>query len=299
MRTASDRIVATDGLKLPTRAWLPDDDAPRAAIVLVHGLGEHVGRYDALATRFVRAGYAVHGFDQRGHGYAQGPRAQVRRFEDLIGDLAAFVATVRAWHPDAPLVAFGHSMGGVVALRALPTEAVRADLLVLSSPALRDAIDVPAWARGALARLAEPFPGLPTVRIDAKAISRDPAEVEAYRQDPAVFHGPIKARLGTQMAKHGALGIAEARRLRVPLLIVHGKADRLAQPGASGELQRALHDRDATLQLYDDGPHELFHDPLRDRVAADVLAWLDARLPAASSGGPALSAADRPATPRT
>ncbi len=280
MRTASDRIVAADGLKLPTRAWLPDDDAPRAAIVVVHGLGEHVGRYDALATRLVRAGYAVHGYDQRGHGYAQGPRAQVRRFEDLIGDLAQFVATVRAWHPEVPLVLFGHSLGGVVAVRALETDAVRADLLVLSSPVLRDATDVPAWVRAVLTRLAEPFPSLPTVRIDASALSRDPAEVEAYRLDPAVFHGPVKARLATQLVKHGALAIEEAARLHVPLLIVHGKGDRLAQPGASGELQRALHGGDATIELYADGPHELFHDPLRDQVTADVLAWLDARLPA-------------------
>lgn len=281
MRAASDRIVAADGLKLPTRAWLPDDDAPRAGVVLVHGLGEHVGRYEALATRMVRAGYAVHGYDQRGHGYAQGSRAQVRRFEDLIGDLAQFVATVRAWHPEVPLVLFGHSMGGVVAVRALQTDAVRADLLVLSSPALRDGTELPGWARAAVARLAEPFPNLPTVRIDVAALSRDAAEVDAYRQDPAVFHGPVKARLGTQMAKHGALAIAEAERVRVPVLIVHGKNDRLARPGASGELHRALHGRDATLELYDEGPHELFHDPLRDQVTEDVLAWLDARLPAA------------------
>lgn len=278
MRAASDHIVAADGLKLPTRAWLPDDDAPRAAVVIVHGLGEHVGRYDALATRLVRAGFAVHGYDQRGHGFAQGPRAQVRRFEDLVADLAQFVATVRAWHPDAPLVLFGHSLGGVVAARALQTNAVRADLLVLSSPALRDGTDVPGWARAAVALLAEPFPGLPTVRIDTAALSRDASEVDAYRQDPAVFHGPIKARLATQMAKHGALAIEEAVRIGVPVLIVHGKEDRLAQPGASGELQRALQGRDATLELYDQGPHELFHDPLRDQVTDDVLAWLDARL---------------------
>ena len=120
------------------------------------------------------------------------------------------------------------------------------------------------------------------MRIDPAALSRDPAEVDAYRQDPAVFHGPVKARLATQMAKHGALVIAEAERLGVPTLIVHGKADRLALPGASGELQRALPEGDGTLALYDDGPHELFHDPLRDRVTEDVLARLDARLPARS-----------------
>lgn len=292
MRAASDSFTSADGLRLPTRAWLPDGDAVRAAIVVVHGLGEHVGRYDALATRLVRAGHAVHGYDQRGHGYAQGARAQVRRFEDLIGDLAAFAASVRAWHPEAPLVLFGHSMGGVVAARAVQTEAVRPNLLVLSSPALRDGTDVPGWVRRLVARLAGPFPSLPTVRIDPGALSRDAAEVAAYRQDPAVFHGPVKARLGTEMGKHGALVLAEADRLAVPLLLLHGKEDRLARPGASGELHRALEGRDATLVLYDGGPHELFHDPLRERATADLLAWLDARLAAVSAAG-------RPAAART
>lgn len=289
MRAASDAFTSADGLRLPTRAWLPDHDAPRAAVVLVHGLGEHVGRYDALATRLVAAGHAVHGYDQRGHGYAQGPRAQVRRFDDLIADLATFVASVRAWHPDVPLVLFGHSMGGVVAARAVQTEAVHPDLLALSSPAFRDGTDVPGWLRRVLAALAGPFPALPTVRIDPAALSRDAAEVDAYRLDPAVFHGPVKARLAVEMGRHGALVLADAARLAVPVLLLHGKEDRLARPGASAELHRALEGRDATLVLYDEGPHELFHDPLRERATADLLAWLDARV----------SGAGRPEAPRT
>lgn len=278
MRAASDHVLSGDGLRLPTRAWLPDHDGPRAAVLLVHGLGEHVGRYERIATALVRADLAVHGYDQRGHGYAQGSRAQVRRFEDLIDDLGRFAGSVRAWHPGVPCVLLGHSMGGVVATRAVQTGAVRPDALVLSSPSLRVGGDVPAWVQRLLARLATPFPALPTVRIDPAQLSRDPAEVAAYAHDPAVFHGPIKARMATELARHGALAIAEAARLDVPLLIVHGKDDRLASPGGSGELHRALQGRDATLQLYPEGPHEMFHDPLRDQVLADVVAWLDARL---------------------
>lgn len=280
MRTASDHLLSGDGLRLPTRAWLPDHDAPRAAVVLVHGLAEHIGRYEALATALVRIDLAVHGYDQRGHGYAQGPRAQLRRFEDLVDDLGRFADSVRAWHPGVPCVLLGHSMGGVVAARAAQAGAVRPDALVLSSPALRTGGDAPTWLRRLLAWLATPLPALPTVRIDPAALSRDPAEVTAYAHDPAVFHGPIKARMASELVRHGALAIAEATRLEAPVLIVHGKDDRLASPGGSGEFHRALHGRDATLQLYPGGLHELHHDPLRDRVLADVTAWLDDRLPA-------------------
>jgi acylglycerol lipase len=271
VRATSGHLVTAD-LRLPTRAWLPDG-AARAALLLVHGLGEHVGRYDALATRLVRDAVAVYGYDQRGHGYAPGPRCQVRRFEELIDDAGRAAAWVRSERPGMPLVLLGHSLGGVVALRAVQTGAISPDALVLSSPALRDGVAVAPFLRRLLARLAVPFPGLPTVRIDARSLSRDPAAVDAYVQDPAVFHGPIKARIATELARHGALALAEAGRVRVPVLLLHGKADALTQPGASGELHRAL-PGDATLHLYDDALHELFHDPIRERVIADLRAWL-------------------------
>lgn len=295
MRTHGDSLTTRDGLALPTRAWLPEDPGEeRAALVLVHGLGEHVGRYDALATRLAAEGYAVHGYDQRGHGRAEGPRAQVDRFEQLVDDLGDFVARVRAAHPDRPLVLFGHSMGGVVALRAEQTGVVEPDALLLSSPALRVGGEAPGWLQALVARLAGPFPDLPTKPVEVGALSRDPAIVEAYREDPAVFHGPVKARMATELVRAGAAALAHARaaadatpsidapagngHLGAPVLIVHGKEDRIADPGASATLHRAMAGRDATLELYDDGPHELFNDPLRERVLGDVLGWLERRL---------------------
>ncbi|MBW6456508.1 MAG: lysophospholipase [Trueperaceae bacterium] len=296
MRTREETLTSRDGLALPTRAWLPDEPGEaRAALVLIHGLGEHVGRYHALATRLTAEGYAVHGYDQRGHGDAEGPRAQVDRFEQLVGDLGDVVARVRAAHPDRPLVLFGHSMGGVVALRAAQSGVVEPDALLLSSPALRVGGDVPGWLQGLLTRVAGPFPDLPTKPVDVSALSRDPAVVEAYRQDPRVYHGAVKARMATELVRVGAAALAAATEAVVgdghgqpPLLIVHGREDRIADPGASAELHRAMAGRDATLELYDDGPHELFNDPLRERVLGDVLGWLDARLdgrPAGRLGG--------------
>lgn len=282
MRAASDHLHTADGLRLTTRAWLPDGDGgqePRAVVVLVHGLGEHIGRYDWLAIQLVKAGYAVHGLDLRGHGYSQGQRAQVSRFERFAEDVAQFIEGVRAWHPGAPLVLLGHSMGGVVALRTVQLGLAKVDLLVLSSPALRLVSNAPAWLKRLLKVLAEPFPDLPTVRLDIRHLSRDAAEVEAYRLDPAVDHGVPKARIVTQLMLHGERALAELDRLTMPVLLLHGKEDQVTQAGASGELHRSLEARGATILLYDQGPHELFHDPLRDRALADLLAWLDEQLP--------------------
>jgi alpha-beta hydrolase superfamily lysophospholipase len=286
-----DVVTSRDGLALPTRAWLPDDPVrARADLVLVHGLGEHIGRYDPLAAALAAEGYAVHGYDQRGHGRAEGPRAQVDRFEQLVDDLGDVVARVRAAHPERPLVLFGHSLGGVVALRAAQAGVVEPDLLLLSSPALRVGGDAPGWLRALLTRLAGPFPDLPTQALDVSALSRDPAVVAAYRDDPAVFHGPVKARMATELVRAGAAALADARAPAgsahpgPPVLIVHGREDRIADPAASEELHGALAGRDATLELYDDGPHELFNDPLRERVLGDVLGWLDARLDARPGG---------------
>lgn len=279
MRSHSDRLPTRDGLMLPTRSWLPNvEGSERAVMVLVHGLGEHIGRYDALATRLVREGYALHGFDLRGHGYAPGVRANVRHFEEYIRDLGDFVALVAPLHRGKKLVLLGHSMGAVIAARAVQTGVVAPDLLVLSSPAFRDGADVPAIARRILTLIARPFPGFPTVRLSSQLLSRDPAEVAAYDRDPAVFHGPVKARLATEMARAGGEAIAEATRIRVPLLVIHGAADGLAQPTGSAALVAQLSGRDAEFELYPDGPHELFHDPLRERVTHDLLAWLAKRL---------------------
>jgi acylglycerol lipase len=279
MRTESGHHATGDGVRLPSRAWLPDQAASeRALVVVAHGLGEHIGRYDALATRLVREGFAVRGYDQRGHGYAPGARANIDRFERFSEDLGSFTAAARAQHPGKPMVLLGHSMGGVVAARAVQMGVAVPNLLVLSAPAFRDGTEVPGWARRLLTGIAKPFPGFPTVRIDSRLLSRDPAVVAAYDQDPAVFHGPVKARMASEMVRAGAQALREGGRLTLPLLIVHGKSDGLIRASGSAELMATQRNGNATFKLYDEAPHELFNDPGRERVIGDLLAWLDAQL---------------------
>jgi alpha-beta hydrolase superfamily lysophospholipase len=275
VRHASDHFIAPDGLRLATRSWLPRCDR-LATVVLVHGFAEHVGRHDRLATALARCGYAVLGYDQRGHGYSPGERANVPRLEVLFDDLAAFAREARASDPGVPLVVLGHSLGGLVALRSVQEGLVAPDLMVLSSPLLRMSATPPRSIVRLLTALARPFPRLPTLSVDHRLISSDPQEAEAYRLDPAIYHGPAKARIATEMARHGELALAHASRVAAPTLLLHGKGDRLVDPGPTGHLAREL--PNASLRLYDGGAHELFHDTQAPRVTADVLAWLQARL---------------------
>jgi acylglycerol lipase len=277
VRHASDHFVAPDGLRLATRAWVPTGE-PTAVVVLVHGFAEHVGRHEGLATALVRATYAVHGYDQRGHGYSPGERANVARFEVLLDDLAAFVREVRSSYRGVPLVILGHSAGGIVALRTVQEGLCAPHGLILSSPLVRSGVKLPRVVIKVLAALAGPFPRLPTVAVDPRDISNDPAEADAYRLDPAIYHGPAKGRIAREMVRHGEIALARAALVRVPTLLLQGTGDRICDGGATGELARAL--PDATLHRYQGGPHELFHDDHRERATADLLAWLQARLSA-------------------
>jgi acylglycerol lipase len=275
VRHASDHLITPDGLRLSTRSWIPRCD-PLATVAFVHGFGEHIGRHERLATELARRGYAVHGYDQRGHGFSPGERANVKRLEVLMGDLAAFVREVLASNSGAPLVLFGHSLGGLLTLRSVQEGLVQPDLLILSSPVLRLSGTPPRPIVRLLTALARPFPRLPTRAVDPRAISRDPEEAEAYRLDPSIYHGPAKLRIVTEMARHGELALAAAARVRMPALLLHGKDDRVVEAGPTGQLERAL--PHGSLRLYADSAHELFHDVQKERVTADVLAWLQARL---------------------
>jgi len=272
VRHEAGHVVARDGTRLATRTWFPARE-PRAVVQLVHGLGEHVGRHERLAVDLTRAGFAVHGFDLRGHGYSQGARVNVRRFDRYLDDLAVVVASA----PPAPaLVLLGHSLGGLVAARAVQDGVVKPDLLVLSAPLLAFANPPPRPVVRLVVALARVFPGMPVAGVDPKRISSIAAEAEAYRLDPAVHHGPVKARVLAEILRHGPLAVARARDIAVPTLLLQGKDDPVVDVAVNGAFARDL--RDGTVHLYDACRHEFFHDVLGKRATNDLLAWLDERL---------------------
>lgn len=272
----SGSIRGRGGLTLHTLSWIPDAN-PRGMVVLAHGYGEHAGRYGHLALALVEQDIAVHAVDFAAHGRSAGHRGDVNSFEGWVGDLGNFVREMRSQSPELKCGLFAHSFGGSVATALCSRDQDVVDALVLSAPYLAHGEGVSAWRLRLVRLLARSFPNLGLDRVDPNKISRLPAQVEAYRNDPLVFHGKVTARTVTQLfAGFGALN--DANRISVPLLILHGSDDRIADPTASGALSRLVSSVDVTFELVADGYHELLNDLGRERVLARVVDWFRPRL---------------------
>jgi len=261
---------------LYAQAWLPERE-PRTVIVVSHGLAEHSGRYAQFAERFVAHGHAVYALDHRGHGRSTGARANIDRFSYLASDLGTFVGRAQRQHPDAPVFLVGHSMGGAIALATALRSPASLKGLVLSAPALA-AGEAVAPFKAFVARLLSKFaPNTGALTLPATAISRDPAVVRAYETDPLVFRGSIPARTLVELMEAMASFPEAAPRLKLPVLVQHGTADRLVPLAAVRPVYERLGQAKArTIRLYDGLFHEAYNEPEREQVLADLESWIDA-----------------------
>ncbi len=276
-----DTLFAADGSALRLRRWPAPGDA-RGTVLIVHGLGEHIGRYAAVAARLNAWGWHAVGHDQRGHGESEGARGALPYADALLDDLALVVDAVRAELP-APLILLGHSMGGVVAARfvagALETPTPRwsrpIDALVLTSPALDSGLGTAQKLQLALAVKVAPNKALAN-RLDPAWVSRDPAVVAAYRTDPLV-HARITPRLARFIVDGGAAVLARAAAWRTPTLLMWAGADRCVAP--SGSRDFAVAAPRVLVQAQDYGPlaHEIFNEPEKEEVYAQLGRWLALR----------------------
>ena len=256
---------------------VPAGSPARATVLLVHGLGEHLGRYAALAQALNSWGYAVRAYDQYGHGASDGPRGGLPSATRLLDDLAQVVDQTRAGMTTGqPLLLLGHSMGGLVAARFVALQRRPLEGLVLSSPALDPGLNpVQKLLVAVLPAL------LPNLRVgnglDARLISHDPAVVAAYQSDPLV-HDRIAARLARFIADDSAAVRAAASGWVLPTLLLYAGADRLVNPAGSRAFFQSLKPGIGTHHCYEHLYHEIFNELDAKSVFADVGNWLESHL---------------------
>lgn len=265
------------GVRIVYDVWSPDI-APRGVVVLSHGLGEHVRRYEHVAQRFGEDGLVTYALDHRGHGRSGGKRVLVKDLSEYTGDFDTLVGIATKEHPGCPRIVLGHSMGGAIVFAYGVERPDNYELMVLSGPAVAAQIGVPpplvlvAKTLGAIA------PGLPLQDLDVSAISRDPAVVTAYNTDPLVHHGKVPAGIARVLLLIGETMPQWAAALRSPMLVVHGSEDRLIAVDGSRRLVEAVGSSDVELKVYPGLYHEVFNEPERYQVLDDVVSWIDARL---------------------
>jgi alpha-beta hydrolase superfamily lysophospholipase len=270
-------LQLADGAVLSVRDWpVPEGLERRGSIVIVHGLGEHSGRYAHVSDRLAGMGLAVRGYDLRGHGRSDGPRGVIPHPDALLDDFRAVFDDLR--RDGEPPFVLGHSMGGAIAARAVTGGWVAPRGLVLSSPALRVGLPWFKAAGMAVARRLAPDLGLPN-RLPLHMLSHDERVVEDYRSDP-LNHDRITPRLYDFLADAGAAARRDAARVTVPTLVLVAGIDRLVDAEGAREFAAALLDGVGTQRVYDDLYHELFNErePERRQVLDELCGWLEERL---------------------
>jgi alpha-beta hydrolase superfamily lysophospholipase len=275
-------LCTADGLRLHLERWPRSGGDAHGTVLIVHGLGEHIGRYAPLAVRLNGWGWQVAGYDQRGHGRSEGPRGGLANGDDLLRDLALAIDATRSTWP-GPLVLLGHSMGGLVAarfvaegLQARPADWHRAvDALVLSSPALDPGMN--AAQKLLLTLLGRLAPKLAVGNgLKPDWISRDPAVVAAYVADTLV-HDRVTPCLARFIVDGGAFVRGRAARWTLPTLLLWAGSDRCVAPAGSESFAAAAPAAVLRAQAFAPLFHEIFNEPEKDAVFAALGDWLTGR----------------------
>jgi acylglycerol lipase len=274
-------LAGAGGVRIFWQAWSPDSPA-RAPIVMAHGASEHSDRYTHVAARLVAEGYAVYAIEHRGHGRSEGPRALIDHLARAVADLDSLITLGMDEHRGAPLFLLGHSMGATIAVSYALRHQDRLAGLMLTGP-LAALEAAPPHMRAAARVLSVLTPGLPLVPIDASQISRDPAVVRAYVEDPLVHHGKLPVRTIAELASAIDRFPRDVARITVPTLIMYGTADELCPIEGSAMLAANIGATDLTVKGYEGLYHEILNEPEQDRVLDDMCAWLGSHVAAVAS----------------
>jgi len=271
-----ERFDNGNGLSLFFRFWRPDPNPnPRGAIVIVHGFNSHSGYYGWAAEQLVIAGFAVYALDLRGRGQSDGERFYVETFADYVGDLSAFVGLVKGREPGLPVFMLGHSAGGIVA--CLYSLAHQQELTGLVCESFAFQLPAPDFALAVLKGVSHVAPHAHVLRLKNEDFSRDAQVVAAMNADPLIAHETQPTKTVAELARSDERLKNESGQITLPILILHGTADKAARPAGSQLFFDTVGSIDKTLKFYDGGSHDLLNDLGKEEVIGHITAWIAAR----------------------
>ncbi|MBM4525994.1 alpha/beta fold hydrolase [Rhodococcus hoagii] len=277
MQHTESEFAGVHGTRIVYDVWRPDGP-PTGVLLLAHGLGEHARRYDHVVERLVGLGLVVYAPDHRGHGRSGGKRIELHDWSEFLDDLHRLSAVAIAENPGLQRLLLGHSMGGAIALSYALDHQDELSGLILSAPAV-DVVGGKPRVVIEIGKILGRFaPGIPVETLDAKSVSRDPAVVAAYESDPLVHHGKVKAGIARGMILAAESFPARLPSLTIPVLLLHGTEDRLADVSGSRMIAAHAGSKDLTLKTYDGLFHEVFNEPEQEKVLDDLVDWLRPRL---------------------
>ncbi|EDX87649.1 hydrolase, alpha/beta fold family protein [Synechococcus sp. PCC 7335] len=258
----------------------------KGVLAIVHGLGEHSGRYCQIVSGLTAAGYAVFGFDNQGHGKSEGQRGHIDRWQDYRENTQAFLSLIRQQEPTAPLFLMGHSLGGLIVLdyvlrssNSAAFQTLNVQGLIVSAPPFQPTIGTASRRRMVLARLLSRL--LPrfslNMGLNQGGLSRDPSVADQAAEDP-LTHSSVTLRWGSETLSTLAWVKDHIDQLTLPLLLTHGEADPIISPSGSKMIFQQVNSRDKTLKIYPGSYHEPHNDLDANTVVSDLLRWIEESL---------------------
>jgi acylglycerol lipase len=271
-----ERIDSTKGIKIVVRSWQPES-MPRGVIAICHGVNSHGGQYLWVGEQFAAAGFAAYALDLRGRGKSDGERFYVEHVADYVSDVTATIALAKSRHPGLPVFLLGHSAGGVVSATYVLENPSGVAGFICESFAFQ--VPAPGFALAAIKGLSHIAPRLPALKLKNADFSRDPKAVEALNHDPLTANEAQPAITVAALVRADERLREEFPRITMPVLIMHGTADKATIYHGSEFFFQTAGSKDKTLKLYEGHYHDLLNDLGKEQVMSDINAWIGARLP--------------------